>query len=183
MNILPFEIQHVNQVQVFSDLWIGKNYFLEEDLVDLAKRSQFGGKNCSFLCFKNEELVGIRLSYAPGKWPEDLVGKSSPHKYKYPLDTVGYFKSLFLNEKFQGKGVGGKLSNLGIEKMREMKAKAIVTHCWLESPNQSSERYLSKLGFEPVNDIPLFWKDIDYLCSGCAIKPCKCTAREMILYL
>ena len=64
-----------------------------------------------------------------------------------------------------------------------MECQAVVAHSWKESPNNSSMKYLEKLGFLPVGEHPLFWSEVDYDCTRCGKPPCQCTATEMILYL
>src|SRR5690606_15188381 len=118
----------------------------------------------------------------PGKWNKGKGSKLSPHLWKVPIDRVGYFQSLFLHPNVTGQGWGQKLSLAAAQVMKQLKAEAIVCHSWVESPNNSSSRYLLKMGFQPVTRYPHYWIDVDYECTRCG-KPCVCTAEEMILYL
>jgi hypothetical protein len=75
-----------------------------------------------------------------------------------------------------------KLSDLSINIFRKLGAKGIITHCWKESPHNSSLRYLEKVGFKKIIEHPLYWIDVDYTCALDG-KPCRCTAIEMELSL
>ncbi len=182
MEIIDFNPRYFSKVISFCDEWIGKDYFSKDDLSLIYESSIVGGLNCSFLAVEDGEIAGVRLCHAPNQFPKNLLTKCTPKKWKVSLGEAGYFKSLFISKRFQGKGIGSKLSRLSLQKFEEMGAKAVVCHSWLESPGNSSQKYLLKFGMEPVADHPNYWADVDYLCSGCQKKPCICTAREMIYY-
>ena len=50
------------------------------------------------------------------------------------------------------------------------------------SPNNSSYRYLRKIGFKEIITHPDYWVDVDYICTRDG-NPCHCTAIEMHLDL
>lgn len=181
MEIQTLKQEHIPEIIQFSNKWIGKNYYTAKDLQEIIEGS--GDESCSFIVIDKGNLAAIRLSYAPGLWPEKLMKKCSPRLWKVSEQEAGYFKSLFIHGDYQGKGLGSKLSEMSVKKMQQQGAKAVVCHSWLESPGNSSQKYLLKFGMEVVVDHPNFWEDVDYLCSGCEVKPCICTAREMIKYL
>lgn len=178
IEITPLGDFDLERVRVFADRWIGDNYFTLDELKDISKRSH----GCSFVAFDTESnaILGIRLTFAPGHWPSELMKKATPSKWGVEENKVGYFKSLFIHEDAQEKGLGKKLSNLSIDALKGLGAKAIVCHSWLESPGNSSQKYLQSMGFTEVIEYPLFWHDVDYLCSGCKQDKCICTALEMI---
>ena len=70
-----------------------------------------------------------------------------------------------------------------MEVIKLMGGKAVLCHSWLESPGNSSQRYLSSIGFESVKEHEKFWYEIDYECTRCGPEKCVCTAMEMIKYL
>lgn len=141
--------------------------------------SRKDGVNCSFVARSGGEIAAIRISYPPGNWINGKKGRSQKEWGVAP-DKTGYFQSLFVAEKHQGQDLGKRLSALSIKELRKAGAKAVVCHCWLESPRNSSRRYLESMGFAPVKKHPFFWGDRDYLCSGCGKTPCGCGALEMI---
>lgn len=183
MLIREFADTDIQKVLQFTDDWIGKNYFSEEELAEVYHRSLRDGLTASFLAESdNGEIVAARLSYAPGEWTSHARGLSFD-LWKCDHREVGYFKSLFVSRDFQGRGLGRKLSSLSIERLKQMGTQAIVCHSWLESPGNSSQRYLKKMGFDEVKRYPKFWFLIDYECTKCAPSRCECTAIEMIKYL
>lgn len=122
------------------------------------------------------------MSFPAGQWQKGKGQGLRNDLWKFPLESVGYFQSLFLDDSVQGKGWGAKVSQASIEALKRAGTKAIVTHAWKESPHDSSRKYLRKLGFEFVAEHPLYWNKVDYECTRCG-RPCMCTAEEMIKYL
>jgi ribosomal protein S18 acetylase RimI-like enzyme len=170
-------------VKAFTDITIGKNYFSLSELQECYRKSLSNNIMCSFvLVDEDNQIQGFRLAYPPGAWSKGKGSKLRSDLWKVPLETVGYFQSLFLAKEAQGQGWGPQLSEAATAAFRVLGAKAIATHAWKESPNNSSVRYLSKFGFESVATHPEYWIDVDYECvlDG---KPCRCTAEEMIKYL
>ncbi len=175
-------------VKAFTDLTIGKNYFSKQELQksfeqSIANNSTRQKIMCSFVLLNEKnQMKGFRLAYPPGAWSKGKGAQLRPDLWKVPLQSAAYFQSLFLAPEVQGKGWGPKLSEAALEVFRSLGAKAVVTHAWKESPNNSSVRYLKKFGFEIVATHPKYWVDVDYHCvlDG---KPCQCTAEEMIKYL
>jgi predicted N-acetyltransferase YhbS len=183
MTIRAFRESDIAEVRRFADRYIGENYFTDDQLQEVLRNSATPHGSVSFVAVEpNGEIVGLRLSYPPGHWDMSIDGLSQ-EKWKVAPSEIAYFQSLFVASDRMGAGIGPKMSEASIEVIRKAGAKAILCHSWLESPNNSSVRYLKKLGFEEVCLHPRFWADVDYLCSGCRVKPCTCTAVEMILYL
>lgn len=177
----------LNEFLRFTDINIGKGYFSEEKARKIISHSYKDGIPVSFVMVEyspnGENIVGVRLSYPPGQWLDrDPRQPIHPDKWNATFAETGYFQSLFIDEKFQGQGWGVRLSDYSIKAMKSLGAKAIVCHSWDESPNNSSRKYLDRLGFKPVVKIPEFWKVIDYECTRCG-NPCLCTATEMIYYM
>lgn len=166
----------------FSDRQIGQDYFSPQKLAEIIEASTMKNVSVSFVLEDEEGIQGIRLTYPPGQWLKRHVSQPAhPELWRVPLAQVGYFQSLFIAPKYQGQGFGQRLSMASVENLRKLNTKAVVCHSWDESPNNSSRKYLNSLGFEPVCQIPNYWKQIDYECTRCG-KPCVCTATEMILY-
>ena len=67
--------------------------------------------------------------------------------------------------------------------LKDMGAEAVLCHSWMESPENSSQRYLLKMGFQKIKEHPKFWYEIDYFCTRCGPSRCVCTAGEMIKLL
>ncbi len=178
--IRPVSAADIPAIKAFTDRWIGLDYYAAGELEELLEQSQ-GASLGAFA--SNGEMAAIRLSLAPNSWVEGLGRGVTPSLWRVGPQEMAYFKSLFVSKKFQARGLGVELSLRSIEVLKKLGAKAVLCHSWLESPNNSSQRYLHKLGFEEVARFPKFWYPIDYECTRCAPERCVCTAVEMVKYL
>jgi ribosomal protein S18 acetylase RimI-like enzyme len=183
IKIDPFRESDIPEVKKFTDCWIGENYYSEEELSEIYQLSFKDGK-CSSLIAKNNEnlIVGVRLTYCPGFWHQD-ARCITPNEWKVTGSKMAYFKSLFIHEDYQKMGIGKKLSNTSLEIIKEMGGEAILCHSWLESPNNSSQIYLKRMGFVDIKTHINYWYPIDYDCTRCSPEKCVCTAIEMVKYL
>lgn len=183
MKIREFRPQDIKNVKLFCDQNIGRDYYSETELADSQRRSEKNGAVTSFVLVDDEDhIYGLRLCYPPGNWDHGKGNKISPELWGHDKSDLGYFQSLFVSSKVQGLGWGPKLSMKAIEALKKLKAKAILTHCWKESPSNSSFKYLDKVGFKVLKEHPDYWIDVDYQCARDGY-PCRCTAIEMILEL
>ncbi|MGZ3794704.1 MAG: GNAT family N-acetyltransferase [Bdellovibrio sp.] len=180
--VLPFESKDIFAVKEFTDLWIGRDYYSFKDLERILELSWKNNLNSSFLAWDRSQLVGVRLTFAPGQWISEKL-KVCPEKWNVSADKVAYFKSLFIDEKYRSLGLGKMLSSMSKEIVQKQHGEAIVTHSWLESPGNSSQMYLSKDGFTEIARHEKFWEPIDYQCTRCSPQRCQCTAVEMIKYI
>lgn len=180
--IIPFQHDKIDDVKQFTDCWIGQDYFCVEELADVLDLSCSSKLNASFLAYDQDLLVGVRLSYLPGAWVKSARG-ITPALWPCQVDKVAYFKSLFIAQSAQKKGLGRTLSQKSLDVLKQAGAQAVVCHSWLESPEDSSRRYLQAMGFRSVASHEKFWEPIDYLCTRCTPKPCQCTAVEMLKIL
>ena len=183
LNFRPLSINDIPAVKAFTDHWIGDNYYGMPELEQSFALSQFDSLNASFVACQGDKIVAIRLTYAPGEWLRKCGRGATPGEWKVSAERVAYFKSLFVDDSCQKMGVGKKLSSLSIDILKQMGAQAIICHSWLESPGNSSQIYLQRMGFEPIKEHALFWNHIDYLCTRCRPHKCVCTVLEMIKYL
>lgn len=181
--IEELKLTDLTSLKEFTDREIGAGYYSMEELQEIFKKSQSKGRMCSLVLKKGESILGARITYPPGNWSHGKGSGLTTAKWPYPLSETAYFQSLFLSAETQGLGWGGKMSEKSLEILKEIGAKGVVCHSWKESPNNSSVRYLEKLGFELVAEHPLYWKDVDYNCTRCLKPPCQCTAQEMYLKL
>lgn len=182
--IRPLQESDLLNLKTFADSAIGTGYFSLAELQEKFNQSRKEGLTTSFLLISEDSrtIEGLRLSFPPGNWNKGKGARLSSDLWNVPLNEVGYFQSLFLHPNVTGQGWGQKLSLAAAQVIKQLGAKAIVCHSWVESPNNSSNKYLLRMGFKPVARYPLYWKDVDYECTRCG-KPCLCTAEEMILYL
>lgn len=181
--ILPIELSDVDEILAFTDKWIGKNYYDREELVSLLHSGIKNSLNASLKAVVSGQLAGIRITLAPGNWIKPTSRGLSSELWEVEEESMGYFKSLFVSGDFQKIGIGRALSVESLRILGEMGAKGVLCHSWLESPGNSSQRYLLSFGFESVKEHKAFWSVIDYDCTKCGPSKCSCTAIEMIKYL
>ncbi|MFT6071055.1 MAG: putative N-acetyltransferase YhbS [Bacteriovoracaceae bacterium] len=174
----PLSEDDIDDVITFFDKWSGKNYYKRPEMKSIVERS----KGASFVARVGETIAGVRLTHAPGDWLEEYT-QVTPEKWKIQRSEMAYFKSLFVSSEFQKMGIGKSLSNKSIEVLKDLGARGILCHSWLESPGNSSQIYLQNMGFEPVAHHERFWYDIPYECIRCKPSRCVCVGVEMIKYL
>jgi ribosomal protein S18 acetylase RimI-like enzyme len=184
LRIRPLKSSDLESIRRFTDREIGAGYYNLDELQKIFERSVKNGTMCTLVLESDSgEIKGVRITYPPGQWEHGKGRGLQPERWPHPLHETGYFQSVFLAADLQGQGWGGKISRRALELLREVGARGVVCHSWKESPNNSSTRYLLKLGFEVVADHPFYWKDVNYNCTRCLKPPCQCTAQEMYLDL
>lgn len=183
MLIRPLTRDDLIAVKAFTDRAIGTNYYTLAELNGIYDRGLRDGKTASLVLVDAQNTIfGIRLTYPPGNWSSGKGKGLCPERWKVAPEEAAYFQSLFIDPALTAQGWGKRMSEVSMSILRTMSARAVVTHSWRESPNDSSGRYLRGMGFEVVQSHPLYWFEVDYVCTRCG-KPCVCTADEMIFYL
>ena len=167
-------------VKAFTDQWIGTDYFNEKEIEEILNKSKQEDLNASLLALDGSQLVGVRLTYLPGKWIAPETTGITPELWNVDVEKVGYFKSLFISQIYQNRGIGKSLSAQAIQTLKKADAQAVLCHSWLESPENSSQIYLLRSGFKAIAQHKKFWFNIDYQCTRCTPHRCECTAVEMI---
>jgi ribosomal protein S18 acetylase RimI-like enzyme len=181
--IRPVEKKDLIAVKAFTDMAIGTGYYTLPELDEIYQKSiSLSGEMTTLILIVDNEIKGIRITYPPGRWQKGKGRGLSPERWPYPLADTAYFQSLFVDPNLTGQGFGKELSLQAIQILKKIGAKGIVCHSWKESPHDSSGKYLRSLGFSLVETHPLYWKEVDYVCTRCG-KPCLCTAEEMYLVI
>jgi hypothetical protein len=184
MQIRPFREQDLEAIRRFTDQEIGTGYYSLDEVKEIYRKSEKNGVMCSLVLESPKgEIKGVRITYPPGQWSHGKGRGLCPDKWPHALNETAYFQSLFLAGDVQGAGWGGKLSQESLRILRGTGAKGVVCHSWKESPNNSSTKYLLKLGFAQIAEHREYWRDVDYNCTRCGKPPCLCTAVEMYLDL
>ncbi|MCC7403185.1 MAG: GNAT family N-acetyltransferase [Bdellovibrionales bacterium] len=181
----PLERKHQEAFLRFTDANIGARYYTPEDFQKLFDLSCHHQRSLAYVLLDQDSgnIHGVRVTYPPPRWLQQETAPLFTELWNVPPESVAYFKSLFVDAKLQGQGWGPTLSQASLKDLAAMGCQAVVAHSWKESPNNSSLRYLEKIGFKAIGEHPLFWSEIDYDCTRCKKPPCQCTAVEMILYL
>ena len=174
-------------VSAFADRTIGDRYYPEDEIAEYLDRASIcgpeGDLTTAYVALAGSAMVGFRLVMPPGRWDSGRGAGLTPDRWPHPLAETAYFQSCFVDPVCTGQGIGRRLAHAAMDDLRRIGAKAIAVHSWKESPNDSSRRYLVKLGFTAIAEHPKYWAEVDYLCVGCQVQPCTCTAIEMILDL
>lgn len=180
MQIRPFQKTDITAVKAFTDKAVGQGYYSVEELEENQKKSiASNGDICSFVLVNDAgEIRGLRLAYPPGNWDHGKGSQLRPDLWPTHISETAYFQSLFVGAELQGQGWGPKLSDESVRIFKKLGAKGIVAHCWKESPNNSSLRYLQNIGFTEIIEHPDYWINVDYVCTRDG-HPCRCTAIEM----
>lgn len=175
----------IENVKIFTDKVVGHGYYSIDELSEYQKKSIINTNEiCSLVLIDNttQEIKGLRLAFPPGNWKHGKGAKLREDLWPTKISETAYFQSLFLSPELQGQGWGPKLATESLKVFKRLGAKGVVAHCWKESPNNTSYKYLTNLGFKNIIEHPNYWIDIDYTCTRDG-KPCKCTAIEMHLNL
>lgn len=185
MLIREFLPKDIEAVKKFTDQVVGLGYYSVDELTGYQKKSIAVNKEiCSFVLIDltTQQIMGLRLAFPPGSWEHGKGSKLRPDLWPTKMSETAYFQSLFVSPKLRGQSWGPKLAKKSIEIFKKLKATGVVTHCWKESPGNSSYKYLENLGFKTIIEYPNYWIDVDYVCTRDG-NPCKCTAIEMHLSL
>lgn len=161
----------------------GENYLTEQNLPDyFARGMSENGRNLHWLAFADEQLVGIRLTFAPHRW--DVDQWCTPQEWPFAPEQLCYFKCSAVDPDFQGAGVGKSLLYHSIIEAQGSGCKGGLAHIWRQSPNNSALEYFTRCGGELIKDHPERWLgaslDDGYYCPVCD-GVCHCTAAEMLL--
>ena len=96
----------------------------------------------------DNELVGIRITFAPNQWPVDQ--HCTPEKWPFSADQLCYFKCSAVDPDFQGGGVGKSLLMHSIIEAQGAGCLGGLAHIWKQSPNNSAFEYFSRCGGELI---------------------------------
>ncbi|MFN3201064.1 MAG: GNAT family N-acetyltransferase [Bradymonadia bacterium] len=180
--------EDVPAISAFVDRTLGPGYMPPEQLAaDLSRATAPDADGqpviCAHVARSTEGYIGgFRIAYPPGRWSHGRGDGLTEHLWPAPLSASAYFQTIVVDPESRGHGLGQRLSLRALDALRRLGAQGVVTHSWLESPHNSSQRYLKKLGFEQVAVHPRYWMEVDYHCVRCG-RPCVCTAVEMALDL
>lgn len=183
MLIKEFLPEDIPSTKKFTDTAVGQGYYSIQELIENQKKSiAADGTICSFVLIDDvtKKVCGLRLAYPPGQWSHGKGAALRSDLWPTQMNETAYFQSLFVAPDLQGQGWGPQLSERSITIFKKLGAKGIVAHCWKESPNNSSLRYLQNLGFKEIIEHPLYWFNVSYACTRDGW-PCRCTAIEMYL--
>ncbi len=184
MHLTTFDASQLLAAKQLLDLQFGVDYLTEQDLLLFTQGKHIGWVACS----TEGELIGIslvKLGTAASLAAELLIEKDwfvSTFRDKEP---IALRKHLAIAPQWQGKGIGKKLVQHGIEQLRQLNSSAIVSIVWKESAGKSLGKLLKNLGATPVRTIAGYWKsdslEKQYDCPVCGLPPCSCSATIYVI--
>ncbi len=182
MKIIPLTPEYFTQVIALGNLVHGDNYLDKNSLTEIYHKGIKNGVNAHFIALDNKELLGFRLTYAPGNWKID--NWCSYEKWPVNKTQVCYFKCNTVAEAARGKGIGSQLLQASVAASKKQGALAGISHIWLQSPGNSAFKYFSKAGGILIKKHPDRWLqdsiEHGYVCTLCGDR-CHCEAAEMLL--
>jgi ribosomal protein S18 acetylase RimI-like enzyme len=182
--IRPISVFDIQKIVDFADQWIAENYYKKSQLRALLMKGVREDVNASFVALDKNKIIGFGLAFAPSEWiTQDDEFNLSSHLWNVPSDDVAYLKNLVVDKNYQGLGIGRAILDKTTQAVKDMGAKAIVCHSWVESPKNTSRKYFDKMNFKPVNLHDNFWYFKDYICAKYSPRKCDCSACEMIKVL
>ena len=160
----------------------GDNYLSEESLAALLAGGTVADVKLNWLAEHDGEVLGVRLTLAPGNWPVDDA--CTPTKWPFSAAQMCYFKCAAVSERARGMGIGKQLLQCSIDAAKQLGCKAGLAHIWLQSPQNSAYEYFSRCGGVLISTDPDRWLQASledgYYCPVCD-GTCRCEAGEMIL--
>lgn len=160
----------------------GDNYLNDASLQQLLDGGSVGDIKLNWLAERDGEVLGIRLTLAPGQWPIDDA--CTPEQWPVPATQMCYFKCAAVAEEARGLGVGRQLLMKSIAEAKRLGCTAGLAHIWLQSPGNSAYEYFSRCGGKLITRHPDRWLQASiedgYYCPVCD-GTCRCEAGEMVL--
>ncbi|SNY41438.1 Predicted N-acetyltransferase YhbS [Arsukibacterium tuosuense] len=181
-SIAKMQPAHFADVMQLANRVHGDNYLDLAKLTGLYQRGIKHGINASFVALSESRVVGYRLSFAAGQWPQDEW--CTVKLWPVTPEKMAYFKSVAVAPELQGQGLGSALLKVSVSALCQQGATAGLAHIWRESPGNAAQRYFSKAGAKLITIHPDRWlhlcKTEGYVCPICGSE-CHCTAAEMAL--
>jgi ribosomal protein S18 acetylase RimI-like enzyme len=160
----------------------GDNYLTPESFQHYLSAGTAGNVQLNWLAIKDGEMLGVRLTLAPGEWPIDSF--CTPSEWPFPADKLCYFKCAAVSEKARGLGIGKTLLQRSIDSAKELGCQGGLAHIWMQSPQNSAYEYFTRCGGEMIKQHGKRWYQASvedgYYCPVCD-GTCYCDAGEMLL--
>lgn len=182
ISIIELTPTHFKDVIDLGNLVHGNGYLSQSSLTHIFEISILNNINASFVAYQNQQLIGFRLTYAPGRWPIDEW--CTPNKWHHKPQNICYFKCNTVSANHRGQGIGTQLLKASIQQAKKQGCTAGLAHIWMESPGNSAYIYMSRAGAKLIKKHPNRWYEDSvsggYNCIYCGHN-CQCTAAEMLI--
>lgn len=173
---------HKREVASISEKEIGKNFISEEylhyflnnpvaDGIVAMAANDVAGFSFFQWCAKDELSKYI---FVDKSWLKEILKNA---------DLTGYRNLTAVKKEFQGRGIGSKLVDSSIEKLKK-RTDIIVNVVWKAPGGKNLGKALERHGLKRIKTIPGYWREDSlmrqYECAVCGLPPCCCTAEIYI---
>jgi len=174
--------EHIPQILDISDDELGKDYIN----FDILERVINDSDNyiCKLAYNQNDaKIIGFCLCFimTPQDIPQiiKLPESQIPRALMYS-DRIGVIKTVAVNKKCQGAGVGKRLIEDCYNELRKRQVQSMCSVAWSNNEKINVHSILSALGFRKLIEIPNYWSEDSlengYMCPACGMPPCRCSA-------
>lgn len=189
IKISTFSLIHIKTVLVISEEQIGK-FFIDKNYLNFFLNNPNAH---GIVAIVKKEIVGFsffqwctidelaKYIFTDKNWLRKIIIEKNPGSKS--LDIMGYRNLTAVKQEFQNKGVGGRLVEFSVKKLKK-KSDIITNVVWKAENKLSLGNTLQKFGLRPVKTITGYWRKDSikrkYECAVCGPPPCKCTAEIYI---
>lgn len=182
VEIIDLKKEYFPQLLDISDKELGKDYLSYDDLEKVL--------NCEeeYICklAMNKEdgrIIGfcLCLIITPDslqtilKLNENQIPRALKHSEK-----VGVLKTTAVEKKYQGYGIGRKLTETCYTALLKRKVQSVCSVGWKNGDKVNINGILTSLGFVKYIEMENYWEsdslEKGYSCPACGKPPCKCSA-------
>lgn len=172
---------YIPHILDISDKQLGKDYLTHDILEKIADDSQ--DYFCEVAIDIHNKIIGFYLGYIiqPSQIEEVLKisQEKIPRALKY-ANKIGVLKTIAIDDRYQGYGIGTKLTENSIQSFRKANAQMVCSVAWKSKKGINIGGILSNLQFKCITELPEYWKEDSiekgYECPVCGQPPCVCSA-------
>lgn len=175
------EVENICKVVDIIDNELGKNY------VEYSQLEQYILNSDEYICKiavnKFNAIVGFclcRILERNNFYQYVKVDETIVPPYVNVVDKIGVIKTVVIDKKYQGLGVGSLLVNDAINEFKNRGTKVISSVAWKNGEKVNIGGILEKIGMKPCITIEDYWKEESLMqgfsCPVCGKPPCHCSA-------
>lgn len=172
---------HIPHIISIADNLLGKDHLTQEVLDKISNGSP--DYYCEVAIDSQNKVVGFYIGYIThAKNIEDkmkITQDEIPRSIKY-ANKIGVIKTVVVEEKSQGYGIGTKLVESCMKELRKAGVQMVCSIAEKYRNPSNMDGIFKNLGFNIIAEVPEYWSeesiDKGYKCPICKEPPCECTA-------